>query len=128
MKLTAKDLIAKQLEKSQKKPPITVFVPSLGGELTFEAPDREAIIDLLDGATDVATGGGMKAMYDAFKKTMYMLCDTLRDPELHEAYGVKDPLEIVDKLFEPQEVISMGELLTDSNKPVKKVDEAIKNS
>ena len=36
---------------------------------------------------------------DVYKRQIYDHCDILKDKKLHEAYGITDPLDIVEKVF-----------------------------
>lgn len=126
MRLTVKDLIAKRLDK-EKVLTKEIHVPSLGGTLNFEKPSKENALILLEASLN--EGQNVREFYEAFKKTVYDCCPDLKSNELHEEYGIKDPYDIVEALFEVDEIIQIGgELALMSGVTVEKVDEAIKNS
>ena len=65
-------------------------------------------IKLDDGTTIIATRKNLKTLNSALEienglegeiKLIYDHCDILKDKKLHEAYGITDPLEVVEKVF-----------------------------
>lgn len=101
-KITLQELIAKKEQRlAAKAKPKTIdcYVESLGGTVTLQAPSVEAVSDALKMGED----GG-----NAY--TVYQCCvePNLKDPELREAYGAADPVEIVDLIFEPGEVAALS--------------------
>lgn len=65
-------------------------------------------IKLDDGTTIIATRKNLKTLNSALEienglegeiKLIYDHCDILHDKKLHEAYGITDPLDIVEKVF-----------------------------
>ena len=65
-------------------------------------------IKLDDGTTITATRKNLKTLNSALEienglegeiKLIYDHCDILHNKKLHEAYGITDPLEVVEKVF-----------------------------
>lgn len=65
-------------------------------------------IKLDDGTIIIATRKNLKTLNSALEienglegeiKLIYDHCDILKDKKLHEAYGITDPLEVVEKVF-----------------------------
>ena len=65
-------------------------------------------IKLDDGTTIIATRKNLKTLNSALEienglegeiKLIYDHCDILHNKKLHEAYGITDPLEVVEKVF-----------------------------
>lgn len=106
-KLTLNDLISKKLQR--EKDIITVKeieIESLEGALVFIKPDNEVVLDTMDKLdNDLA---GTREVVAAYKYLIYQSCQLLHDQELHDAYEVTDPLDIVDKLFKISEILSVG--------------------
>lgn len=125
-KLTLKDLIAKKVIKDkQKNLKEDIYVESLEGEITFEKPQEEdvlAAMDKISGDTSVQENA------DAIVSFIYKSCPMLRNKELQDAYGVKDPKDIVKELFTLSERDEIGQkLLKMSGIKMKEVAEKVKN-
>lgn len=56
---------------------------------------------------------------------MYDCCDMLHSSELQNQLDCKEPIDIVDKLFTPLELIELGDRLTDR---FFRLGDAVKNS
>lgn len=122
---TFKDLIAKAVKKKADKTKVEeIPVTSMGATLTFKKPSDDLIVELLD-----EMGGETKisAMVPAFKKIIYLSCDMLKDPQLHEDLGITDPFDTVEALFDLSDILEIGEKLMDLLNLSKKETE-IKNS
>lgn len=103
--LTLSDLIAKKIgkEKEQKK---AVFVESLGGELVIEALPEDVMFKALD---MVESGTNFSETMAAYDYMIYNAISMLRNPELHAAYEVVNPTDIVGKLLQFNERLELGE-------------------
>lgn len=105
-KLTLEDIIAKKLEKEQKRNKKgTFYVESLGGKVEYVVPDESTLLR----AMDKFEAGSMEKINEAYTYLIYHSVPIIRNPELHEAYEVVDPLDIVPKVFELKERMSLGE-------------------
>lgn len=95
MALNAKDLIKnKKLIDDKKNKNIEMEVPDLG-TFVFRLPTIEDYED---------SEAYAKSRKNEFLSNNYMIYNcclepNLKDPELHKAYDVKDPVDIVDKIF-----------------------------
>lgn len=122
VKLTLEDLVAKKLQKNNNKVfDKNIYVSKLDGELTFEIPTFDELLGYSD---DMQTrdSKGIKQMY---RKLCYDTCKMLHDKELHKAYGVVDPYDIVDYMFYDIDIMTVGEAISEARNP-KKVTEEIK--
>ncbi len=100
-KLTLQELIARaDQSKRDKKELRQLYVESQDGVITIMKPDRQLVYDALD-------------MDDTAEADKYMVYETVVDPnlkdkELHKAYKIVAPTDIVDALFEPGEVANIA--------------------
>jgi hypothetical protein len=105
-KLTFDELIARKLQKDKDRLNFKeIEVPSYGGTLTFERPLDEDLIPCID---EAKAGGGLKDALEAYDKIIYTCCPMLKDPKLHEQFGVKNPLDIVKTLFDMNDRLTVG--------------------
>ena len=107
-KLTLEDLIAKKTEKEHKRNATEPFyVASLDGEIGLTVPEEEVIFKTMDLLEDEDFSNILKT----YSYLIYNSVPILRNPELHRAYDVVDPLDIVPKLFDIKERVQLGEQL-----------------
>lgn len=122
-KLTLEDIIAKKLEKQNKRNKKgTFYVESLGGQVEYEVPDESTLLR----AMDKFEAGSMEKINDAYVYLIYNSVPIIRNPELHEAYEVVDPLDIVSKVFELKERMNLGEKILKLAK-LDEIGEDVKN-
>ena len=109
-RLTFKDIIAKKtLLERNKKEFRDIYCPSLEGNLLFKLPSDEEILDLMDGIDEKDT----RQVYEKAKKLIYTNCEALKSKELHEAFEIVDPFDIVSKIFSMGQVLKIFEKLTE---------------
>ena len=101
-RITLSELIAKAEQRVAAKgnPKVKEFyVQSLEGTVLLKAPKVEEVAD----ATKLAEDGGNEYL-------IYSCCvdPNLKDKELQESYGVAEPVELVQKIFEPGEIASLS--------------------
>ena len=124
-KATLKDLIAKQLQKENNKDKTyEIPVKSMGKSLIFKRPSDELKLDLID---EIGDGKNIRNVIAVYKKLIYLTCDLLQNTELHEELGVVDPFDTVDKIFDLDDLMNIGEQLMDAM-DTGSVGEDIKNS
>jgi len=103
-KLTLGELISKKTQiKEAKEKTAEKYIQSLDGTVTIKILDRSFIND----CTEMENGeGNAYIVYEGVTEP------NLKDPQLHEAYGVKNPVDIVDAIFLPGEADSLsGEIV-----------------
>lgn len=105
--LTVKDLL-KEKEKYEVKQDVTeeVFVERLGVHIIIRKPERSLCLEAMQMVRDESQAD--KA--DAFMAYNIVVEPNLKDAELQKAFGVKDPIEIVDKIFEAGEIAQISEI------------------
>jgi hypothetical protein len=126
-KLTLADLVAKKAAKEARSTQTKdVYVHSLEGNITLEIPTRDTVYKMIDMQGD---GSNMADVVYANAFLVYHAVPLFRDPELLEAYDVKDKIEIVGKLLEPFEINEVAGLvmkLAGFTKP-EAIEESTKN-
>ena len=92
--LKLSDLIAlADRKKSRQREQKHLYVKSLDGIITVEKPDRALCVDALD----MEDG-------DAYLVLECVVEPNLKESELLQAYGCVEPLEVVEKIFDPGEI------------------------
>ncbi|HEY5582926.1 MAG TPA: hypothetical protein VIK78_00320 [Ruminiclostridium sp.] len=123
-KATFKDLIAKKLKKEQDQfKTKDIYVSSMDATLTFKKPSDDVMLDIME---EIGDGTDTRKTISAFRKLIYLCCDTLQDPELHTQIEVADPLDTIEKLFDLVDTEEIGEQLVNFIKFGDKIKE-IKN-
>lgn len=116
--ITLQEFIKKAQDKvKNKKMVIDVDVPSMDCKITVTRPEEDELLQYLSDVTKAikADKAGnvldtdIKQMYDASKVLIYSNCAYLKDQELHEALEIKEPLDIIPKLFQHEEVIEIAQ-------------------
>jgi len=95
-KITLDELLRRKeqmLEAKQKPKTAELFVKSLGGTITVESPTAALARD----AQDMENG-------DVYVVYQCVVEPCLKAKELQTAFACVEPLEIVEKLFEPGEI------------------------
>lgn len=125
LKLTLEGLIAKKTQKDASKVEYkNYFVTSLDGEIVIKKPDRELILEAMD---SINSDESMKEIYKVNKDLIYACVKVLHEKELQDAYNCVSPDDIVDELFEVEEVLTIGGFIIDWNGSLKDLGEEIKN-
>lgn len=88
-------------------------VPGVG-ELPFRKLNQAEQRDYIGRLTEAAQreSGGTAELLLVYREMIFDCCPTLQDKELRETLGVIDPLDVVDVLFDPSELIALAVQLT----------------
>lgn len=125
-KITLRDLIAKKMQSEDSK--ITfkeIYIKSLDGTLIFKKPSNDDMLDTLD---KIGNDENIRNCVEAFKFLIYQCCDVLHSQELHQAYEIVAPSDIVDVLFDLSDILDIGnQLLALAGIDKVDVDKTIKN-
>jgi hypothetical protein len=122
--LTLEQFIAKSLQRENDKIKFKdIYIESLDCDLTFERPTNEDVLEVMD---EISENKTVRNCVDVFKKLVYNCCPFLKEQQLHDAHGVADPIDIVDKIFEIQDILDLGEKLMQLT-GIKDFQEEIKN-
>lgn len=95
-KITLQELIRRKeqmLEAKRIPKTANLYIKSLGGTITIESPTAALAKD----AQEMDNG-------DAYMVYSCVTEPCLKSRELQEAFGCIDPMEIVDKIFDPGEI------------------------
>ena len=95
-KITLEELIRRKeqmLERKKKPKTLTLYIKSLDGTITIESPTAA----LARESQDMDNG-------DSYMVYSCVTEPCLKSRELQNAFGCVDPMEIVDKIFEPGEI------------------------
>lgn len=115
-KLTLADLIAKKAAKeAEQNRTVDIYVESLGGSITVQNPKKNVVYKTID-----MTGESAEDNMYANAYLVYNSVSMFQDKSLHEAYEVKDPIEIVEKLLLPVELKQVADKIMELagfNKP-----------
>ena len=84
---------------ARKNQTCDLYIKSLGGTVTVQAPTPSLIEDVLE------MKGGDGDKYMTFQS---VIDPCLRDSQIMDAYGVSDPMELVEKLFMPGEIAKIS--------------------
>lgn len=92
----------------------TFDIPGVG-ETTFRKLNQAELRDYIGLMTEAAQkeSGGTADLLLVYREMIYDCCPTLQDPELCKALGLVDPLDVVDALFDPMELMTLSSQLVD---------------
>ena len=88
-------------EAKSKNKTKELYVESLGGTITITKPTRNQVNDAMN--MDAYSGES-----DAYLVYECVTEPPLKNKQLQQAYGCQDPLDILDKIFEPGEVVNIS--------------------
>ena len=104
-RLTFDDILARKLQREQDKMKImTIYIPSMGGELVFNSLPDHKILEILDENEDESKTENIETA----RKLIYMSCKDLQSPELHKLLEISDPLDVVRTVFTFKETSDIG--------------------
>lgn len=112
--LSLEQLIAKKAQRDAVKIAYKILTSKdLGGDFKAKRPDRETSLEYMESLMN--SEESYKEMYVICKDVVYNSITALQDSALHEAYNITEPDEIIDELFEIEEVIEFGTKIIDWN-------------
>ncbi len=124
-KLTFDDLLARKLQRDKDKLKImSVYIPSMEGELLFNSLREDKLLSIMDGIDDA----NVTESFEKSKELIYMSCKDLQNPELHNMLGVTSPLDVVSAIFDIDEINKIGVELLKFNGVYGKDDNSITSS
>lgn len=126
IRLTLEDITRAKLQRDKDKLTVKeIEVPSLGKALLFKRPTDEMILDYIEAAGEDASPRNMVRHYE---EIIYMCCEMLQNPELHEELEVVDPIDTVKAFMDANDVLMVGDELCDMNSLYHGYSEEVKNS
>ena len=119
-KLTFDDILARKMQREKDKMKVmSIYIPSMDGELIFNSLPEHKLLSILDGIS----GDNRVEDINMEREFIYTSCKDLQNPELHKMLGIIDPIDVVREVFTLQETDDIAkELLkfngigTDENK------------
>ena len=105
-KLTLDELIRRKeqiLANKKRDETAEVFVKSIGGSVIIKSPDSKLLSDVEE--MDDKLAANAYIVYNC------VISPRLKDQHLQEVYGCREPIEIVDKLFLPGEVLRLADAI-----------------
>ncbi|WP_017211846.1 hypothetical protein [Clostridium beijerinckii] len=134
-KISLEDFIKKGLEKSEgirKEADIEI---EGYGSITFVRPTEDNILEYLDAQANAIKmnkneeiiGTDYKLLANASKEFIYFSCPFLQNPELHKAWGIKDPLDAPVKAFGVENLAGIAKKIKEAFGDGKKTKEKLKN-
>lgn len=101
-KATLEDFLAKKIKREENKSvTIDVYVTSMDRTITLKNPTEE---QLLDYANRIGANNDVRESVEANRRLIYLCCEELQDPKLHEILEIKDPLDAPRVLFDINDV------------------------
>lgn len=95
--ITLKDILKrKDFFEKRKNETKELYIKSLDANIVISKPTKELCIDVLD--MEDTSEGDRYFIYEIIKEP------NLHDTELHKEFNVKNPLDIIDKIFDPGEI------------------------
>lgn len=104
---TFTDLIARKLEREQRREK-TYEIPVRGMErpLMMTHPSAQAQLELME---EVRTAEGLADVAELYVSLIYDCCPLFRQKETQEALEAVDPYDAIRSVFEPLEIIDIGD-------------------
>ena len=105
-KLTLDELIRRKeqiLANKKRDETAEVFVKSIDGSVIVKSPDSKLLSDVEEMDDKIAA--------NAYIVYNCVISPRLKDQHLQEVYGCREPIEIVDKLFLPGEVVRLADTI-----------------
>lgn len=127
-RLTFQDLIDKKIKLEQSKIEFKeIYINKVEGNLLFKVPKVREMLKIIDIIKE--NNNSIEVTYDEFKKVIYFSCETFHNKELHQAYDIVDPFDIIETFIDAEQIIEIGNLfmaLTGVGEDIN-IDEDIKN-
>ena len=128
-RLTLEQLLAASEKREQalnKKEEIEI--PQLGGTLLFKRPSDEMMLAFVNRVNNASSDETMEITVDEMAKIIYTCCDQLHDQELYEQLDVGDPVDVVHKLMDAGDIMTLGDKVCSMNSIYGNAAEEIKNA
>ncbi len=134
-RITIESLIQRAEQRKNDKIKLKeVYNEMLGGNLVIKRVPLTQVVGILD----KLDGEDLKLAdcIEMYKELIYKCCPILQNKELQEEYGCAEPYDIVTEIFEDnvgeinklaEEILDMYGMTDKEDKPVKKLEEEIKN-
>ena len=105
-----------------------IEIPQLGGTLLFKRPTDEMMLAFVNRVNNADTDETMEITVDEMAKIIYTCCEQLHDKELYEQLDVGDPVDVVHKLMDAGDIMTVGDKVCSMNSIYGNAAEEIKNA
>lgn len=104
---TFEDLIARKLEReARKERTYDIAVKGMDRPLRMDHPPAMRQLDLMD---ELKTVDGLADLAELYVRLIYDCCPVFRAKETQESLGTVDPYDAIRTVFEPLEIIEIGD-------------------
>ena len=115
-RLTLEQLLAASEKREQAlNKTEEIEIPQLGGTLLFKRPTDEMMLAFVNCVNNADSDETMEVTVDEMAKIIYTCCEQLHDKELYEQLDVGDPVDVVHKLMDAGDIISVGDKVCSMN-------------
>ena len=115
-RLTLEQLLAASEKREQAlNKTEEIEIPQLGGTLLFKRPTDEMMLAYVNCVNNADSDETMEVTVDEMAKIIYTCCEQLHDKELYEQLDVGDPVDVVHKLMDAGDIISVGDKVCSMN-------------
>lgn len=106
-RLTVTDLL-KNKEQYQVKKATTeeVYVERLDADIVVQKPEKSLVVEAMQMSQDAE----QSERADSYLVYNTVVEPNMKDAELQKEFGCKEPLEIVEKIFEPGEISQLSQI------------------
>lgn len=105
-----------------------IEIPQLGGTLLFKRPTDEMMLAFVNRVNNADNDETMEITVDEMAKIIYTCCEQLHDKELYEQLDVGDPVDVVHKLMDAGDIMTVGDKVCSMNSIYGNAAEEIKNA
>jgi hypothetical protein len=128
-RLTLEQLLAASEKREQAlNKTEEIEIPRLGGTLLFKRPTDEMMMSFINRVNSADSDELMEITTDEMAKIIYACCEQLHDQELYEQLDVGDPVDVVHKIMDSGDIMTVGDKVCSMNSIYGNAAEEIKNA
>lgn len=133
--LTLDDFINKAVERNNNKKDEQKIEISGYGLVNFKAPTADQKLEYMNASANAVKidregsiiGTDLIILNESAKRFIYFTCPYLKNPELQEVLEIKDPLDVVTKVFGVENLIDIATKIQNAFGDGNKVKRTVKN-
>lgn len=104
-----------------------IEIPQLGGTLLFKRPSDRDMLSFVNRVNAAGEDDVMEITVDEMARIIYTYCDELHDKGLYEELEVGDPIDVVHKIMDAGDIMTVGDKVCSMNSIYGNAAEEIKN-